>query len=251
MRFVQATLPSDLDSLILVPLGDFHKGNPLHDRPGLTRAIAWIVERPNAYTVLLGDYGEFVTKSSVGEIYNQMEPQEQKKEVIADLAPLRGRVLAVCAGNHDLRIYRDTGLKPAEDIAASLDAPYVEDGTLIWLRFGRYKGRQRSYHVYATHGWAGGKQAGNKLNNLVGIGGHVDADVYLLGHGHVVTPFKKLRLRIDERAGRAKYDTQAFLSCASFLGWGGYAERGGYPPGARGLPRVILEAKERDMEVTM
>jgi predicted MPP superfamily phosphohydrolase len=113
-------LSSKFNEVIIIPLSDVHYGNPMFSAHHLQRAIDFILSKPNHYTLLNGDLCECVLKSSKGDVYSQeFNSQAQRDFIIDAFMPLAkaGRILALCQGNHEERIYREAGIDICSDMA--------------------------------------------------------------------------------------------------------------------------------------
>lgn len=230
-------------SLEIDPLADAHFGNPYFSQHHFDKALARL-EIPNVYTVLMGDLLECVLKNSKGDVYGQTaSPQDQRDWIIKQLYPYRHKILGMCAGNHERRIFQETGIDVCKDIANALDVPYRNEGILLKVMFGdncnRTKGQPYTYFIYATHGYGGARTKSAKAVKVERLATWIDADVYIMAHDHVVNLAPDVYLKPDPRG---MIDDDGFLSGAiiakekilvktnAYLKWGGYSEAGGFPP---------------------
>ena len=84
-----------------------------------------------------GDLCESAIKTSKGDIFHQVgTPQDQRDWVIQTLAPISKQILGFTTGNHENRIYNDTGIDLTADIANAFEVPYRSEGMLFKLSFG-------------------------------------------------------------------------------------------------------------------
>lgn len=248
------TLSPDLKYIELFGLADAHRGNPFHDRNCWLRAIDYIANKPEAYAVLVGDLCECVVAGSKGDTYTQREtPQEQMDGIIADLMPIKAKILGATTGNHEQRIYERTGLDISKIIAAKLGVPYDPDGILLKVSFGnnnnRTAGAPFTYWVHASHGFGGARTRGAKLAKVERMASFVMSDVAMMGHDHDAALLPYEVLSPDPRGtpteggwtrGKTTARRTLLVKCASFVKWGGYARSKGFAPSNLLSPTVLL-----------
>ncbi len=249
------TLSKKFKELLIVPTADIHYDNPLFSKHHFEKHIDFILGHPNCYTVGVGDYCEAVTKISKGDIFKQRaSPQEQRDWIIEKLKPIKDRILGMVSGNHDQRIYDLTGIDICKDIAKALNVPYRPEGILLKISFGdnnsRVDGRPYTYFIYATHGYGGARTKSAKAVKVERVATWIDADCYIMSHDHVVNVAPDVylvpdnRTHLDEESGFNVGSIQAhrkvLVKSNAFIKWGGYSERGGFPPVDLETPLIKL-----------
>jgi len=251
MRLIRVDLPSDLERVALVFLSDLHLGDPLHIGPAADKAVGWIAASPERRAILGGDLLNYATKNSKSDGTKDLTIEEQYRMAQSVLGPILGQVLVALPGNHEFRATRDNQLCPAFALADKLGIPYAADGVYIHLSFGKRStgGGKQHYTIYATHGWGSGKTSGGKLNNLESMTRRVNADIYLMGHGHDPQQFDWDVLDYDPYHQKNVWRQKIGLMSGAWLDWGGYAERMGYPPAAIRLRYVECAAREKSMAI--
>ncbi len=255
LRYFECKLSPKLKQVRLIPLSDFHKGNPLCSDKHILRQRDFIRDNDSVVTVLNGDLCEAVTKQSKGEIYHQLlTPQEQRDWVIELLLPIKNKVLGVTRGNHETRIWNETGIDICEDIAKALGAPYRAEGILLKIVFGgnnsRHPNKPYSYFIYMTHGYGGARTKSAKAVKVERLGTWIHADCYLMSHDHVVNVAPDIYLFPDNRTtldqttgfttGKIKAHRKMLVKTGAFLKWGSYAEAGGFPPVDLSQPIIMF-----------
>lgn len=263
LRWFGHILPTDLKELKLVAIGDLHHGNPLSSVKHLDRTLE-LVSNLNAYIILTGDLCESSLRTSKGDIYRQVgTPQEQRDWVLNKLYPFKDHILGQVSGNHENRIYNETGIDISKDIAESLGVPYRAEGLLLKISFGdnnnRTKGKPYTYWVYATHGYGGARTKSAKAIKVERLATWIDADIYFMSHDHVVNVAPDVYLKPDNRGtmkdgfltGKVTAHRKVLIKTNAFLKWGGYSEMLGFPPvdlespivtlSGEGIPRVRVE----------
>jgi len=237
----------------IVPLSDLHIGEEGFDEARFIEFRDWIRDTPNTYAILVGDILNCATKTSKSDIYGEkLNPSEAKRKAISILSPIKEKILASVSGNHEFRVYRESGNDIAEDLAVMLGVPYAREGVLINMKFRPYDTKGAvNYTLYATHGHGGGGTKGSKTNVLNRMASIIEADIYICGHIHFMTTFSDYRFMPDIQRGRINRVKHTYVSSAGFLKWGGYAEQMMLPPGKLGAPRIRLSGIKKDFHVSI
>ncbi len=242
--------------LWIAPLSDCHYGNPLFSEHHFIRTIRTINSKPFIFTILNGDLIECTTKTSVGDIYEQIgDPQEQRDWMIERLRPIKHKILGMTMGNHEMRI-KQSGIDICRDIATALDIPYRPEGITTRVMFGSgndgHPDRPYIYDIYATHGYGGARTKGGKSVKVERSGHFVHADVYLMSHDHEVNVAEDNYLMptssasdIGKRWQTGKFfaHRKLLVKTNSYLKWGGYAEMKGFSPNGLFTPIIKLSGE--------
>lgn len=254
MRYVVKDLGA-LEHAYILPLGDIHIGAPEYNEKKFLKFRDWVAQTPNTFVVLPGDILNCATKTSKSDTYSETMPvQEAKKYAVKVLEPIKGKILGIVRGNHEARVWRESGDDPAEDIAMALGVDYNPHGLYLNLKVGQYHKTRDSrinYLFYMTHGHGGGSTKGAKTNVLAKTSNIVDADCYVVGHIHFMNTFKDKYLRPDVKHSRMEFVTRTYVSAGSFLDWGGYSEDMMLPPSKLGAPRIRLDGGRKDLHVSI
>ncbi len=244
LRWFGRTLPKTLKQLRVFPFSDLHYGNPYCSLKHAQRTLKAVAENPDTYLLANGDLIEAALKTSVGDVYSQkVTPQEQRDAVIALLMPVKDKVLGMTGGNHEARIYKETGIDISKDIAKALGVPYRAEGILLKISFGQGNNRTKdapyTYWVYATHGYGGARTNGAKSVKVERTSTYIHADVYIMSHDHTVNAARSVYLLPDPRgtvnkdgfmSGLLKAHKKILVKSSAYVKWGGYAETGGFAP---------------------
>ncbi len=243
--YYACNLPKELETVWIVPISDAHYGNPLFSMKHFMRTVNYINDNEFVYTLLNGDLIEAVTKASLGDIYKQkITPQEQRDRMIEMLLPIKDKILGMVTGNHERRIYNETGVDLSADIAMALGVPYRSSGMILKISFGsgnnRMPDRPYVFWLYMTHGYGGARTKSAKAIKAERLASFVDADVYLMSHDHVAnaSPDNYLvpdnRTHFDEEKGftigHVRAHRKVEVKTNAYLKWGDYSEMGGFPP---------------------
>jgi len=225
----------------IIPLGDFHIGTKQHMQEEFRRTIQYAKDHSNCYLILMGDMMDNITRSSVGEIFEQtIPPQEQVEAVIDELWDVRKKILWLHQGNHEERSMREAGVDSAKYIADVLGVPYegyfVKKPKILDVRGERYT-------IYSTHGYSGATSYGGKVNVIKKLAGSFDADIYLMGHVHdlIIIP------QTIKTSGQPR--TRYFVITGHYTAYGGYAQKKGYEAGLTGSPLITLSGREHRINV--
>lgn len=254
LRWFGKILSFNLTEVTIIVLSDLHYGNPYCSVKHFQRTLDFIRDNKNCYCFLNGDLLEAVTKASVGDIYQQkITPQEQRDEVTALLMPIKNKVLGMTTGNHEQRIYKETGVDLSADIARELGIPYRPEGMLFKLAFGKgnesHKEKPYVFWSYITHGYGGARTKPAKAVKVERAATWLHADWYAMSHDHVVNVAPTIYLMPDNRGtldedgfltGKVNAKREMLVKTNAYLKWGGYSEIGGFPPSDLRTPIISL-----------
>jgi hypothetical protein len=260
LRWFGKVLSSELKDVLMIILSDLHYGNPNCSVKHFQRTVDFIQAKKNCYCFLNGDMCESAIRTSKGDIFKQVgTPQDQRDWVIEHLKPIKEKILGVTTGNHESRIYNETGMDISKDIATALDAPYRSEGMLYKLSFGDdnswHKGKPFVFWSYITHGYGGARTKSAKAVKLERTASYIHADYYAMSHDHVVNVAPNLYLMPDNRgtvngdgflSGRVTAKREMLVKTNAYLKWGNYAESGGFSPSDLATPLIqLLTPKSR------
>ena len=262
LRWFGGILPPELTQVRIVVISDLHYGNPYCSTNHFQRTLNYINENKDCYCFLNGDLCESSIRTSKGDIFKQVgTPQEQRDWVIEQLLPIKDKVLGVTTGNHEHRIYNETGVDITSDIAAALGTPYRPDGMLYKLSFGdnnnRTKGQPFVFWSYITHGYGGARTKSAKAAKVERLSTWVHADWYAMSHDHVVNVAPDVYLIPDNRGtvdkdtgfltGKVTAHREMLIKTNAYIKWGGYSEFLGFPPSDLATPVILLLTPKSDM----
>lgn len=258
LRYYAQTLNPELKYLELYILSDVHYGNPFSDTGKFLEQLAYIKNTDNAYIIFNGDLCESALRTSKGDIFRQVgTPQDQRDWMIEHLRAIKDKVLAMCSGNHEDRIYNETGIDISKDIASALGCPYDPDGVYLKLSFGNgnrdCNGRPWVYWINTTHGYGGARTKASKAIKVERQGYMVHADIHAMSHDHVVNAAPDIFLSPDKRTfpdkdtgfmvGKVTAHRKMLIKTNAFLKWGGYSRKGGFPPTDLVTPTIWLRGE--------
>ena len=256
MRTISINLPETLEALDIHVLGDWHVGDPLCDIESVRAALDAVESSPNACCVLGGDLCDMALRDSVGDVYgSDADPMAQVEAVVKLLEPVKDKIFCMVRGNHENRVYKQTGVDPLAFAAAQLGIieRYSATSALVFISFGHdtKHGGPLLYTLYAIHGSGGGSKVGGKLQRAAELTSIVDCDIYCHGHIHLPGVFKTATRRIDYGHRQTVWAEHLFVTGGSSLDYGGYAEAGGMPPSAKTHPVIHLTSGKKRCSATV
>ena len=224
------------DELYIHMLYDLHIGAETTDLNLIQKEIDLIAKDDNRYFVLGGDILDMAIVGSIASAYGS-QPHEDIKQFMSLFDPIMDKCLAAIKGNHENRLNKSVGI----DILGLLlpSDIYAGDTALLDVNYSK----DSKYSFFIFHGTGGGRTKGSKMNAAHrGKDVIVDADFYVSGHTHD-TLYSKDKILLKEN-NHIKYKERRYLTCGSYLEWGGYAEAKLLPPGSLGSPIVKLHKNE-------
>lgn len=156
----------------LYPFGDVHYGSPQCNIQFVHQYINHIADDPDGYWVGMGDFMENAITGSLSDVYTQTaSPEEQAKQIVKWLEPIKHKGLFMVGGNHERRTHRATGMIPEEYISAELGrneegkrwVPFLGFSVYATFQMNRCK-NPNSFRCYFHHNKGGGATKGGKVN---------------------------------------------------------------------------------------
>lgn len=238
----------------IYPVSDTHVGDILFHHVEFQRFIEFILEKPNRFIVLNGDLINNNLANSVGSVYEDIiSPNDQIKEIVRMLLPVRERIWVMVGGNHEQRTKKEVSMDVTEHMAEKLGVPYSEDEAFLKVRIGKnpVNSKKLVYSIYMTHGNGGGKKPGGKLNNLEDLSKNILADIYIAGHGHTRLGHKPVFRLPDLRNNKIVEVEQLFTMAAGWLKYGGYPVRKMLRQQVRGSHPVRIYGTHKESTATI
>ena len=243
-------------------MGDFHCGDPAglggksEEGKFATKKfrdmVKWIKDKPYAYTFLMGDLFDSVTKTSLGNVYEQCFNIKTAKEYLTEeLKPIKEKILGSIGGNHEARIEKAVGDNPVNDLCYRLGIDYFPSWcAYLYLNVGEMRGgkcedkrRPIVYTLYLHHLIGGGATSGGKFNRVKKLKSMAMADVYCGAHVHLKGVFKEKYVIPDVRYKTLTEIQQAYALTGSFMGYADYSIEGMYEKPATGAVRIRLNGE--------
>lgn len=217
-------------------IADVHLGAAECDIDGFKKLLNKIEQDKNAYLVIVGDLIDNATRSSVGDIYEGLNPREQINLAISLLEPIKNRVLAGVSGNHEMRTYKETSLDPMGLIfwQLGIEDKYRTNTAFLRLRINDATGTVRqSVSFCLVHG----KSANKRKNFSYALEG---VDVLVTGHTHDGAIDRPSHIVFSQKGNVYMRDVISVVA-TSWLRYdlGGYAVANLYMPKATSCPQYI------------
>jgi len=250
VKIIRADLTKH-DFIYLVPLSDMHIGAPQTDIDAIKGYIDWIAGEENAYTLLNGDLFNAATKQSTPELYEYEDMVTPDKELLmleALLKPIAKKILAACAGGHELKnLFKTIGADYMWHLMRNLgrEKVYARDGGILKIKIKPVNKRDDLFFkIVYTHGWGGARTRGAKMRKLEYLASATHADIYILSHDHTQN------LTRDNYLDTPTWEDDSIVvhrkmlvATGGFLGYAGYPMRAGYQPADLGTPRIRIGKK--------
>lgn len=258
MKCIKHSL-GNFDQLQILPLADLHIGDIHTDGKKIQEWLAYIKDTPNCFTILNGDLCNVAIKSSLSDIYGENPmPMQQLEQCVKLFGPIKDKILAVTAGNHEQRIYKTDGLDMTQIMCNQLEIGdlYSPTSVLLFIQFGDKGGHANhwpvQYTIFAHHGsGAGGRKEGGKIQRLADLANIVDADCYLMSHTHLPAVTRTSYYRVDRRRFTTIKVDRLFVNTSSTLEYGGYGEFYAYKPNSLETPLIILDGHKHKMQAVL
>lgn len=232
----QITIPCQLnDKHKIIPFGDVHRDTLGCDEDRwqwfLKKSETTTIENPSTWFLSMGDTHDFGSFSEVKKIKASalhqttmekfdMMAQEDNRKFCQEIGFMRGKMLGFIEGNHGWVM--SDGKTANEDLAERMGSEslgWLCHYTLNFQFKDRSKGSQNVY-IVACHGKAGGKTAGNSVNQVDWLRNIFPAaDIYIMAHDHErwVRPVNVLMPVIAKGGIKLKQKRQLLCRSGSFL----------------------------------
>lgn len=248
----------DHKEIQILPLADWHNGDPRSDMKRIMGYLDFLRNTPNAYAILNGDLMNTAIRSSLSDVYSEtISPMKQLEQCVKLFDGLQDKVLSIQPGNHELRIWRNDGLDMTQMLATQLNIGdrYSPESSLVFVSFGKWAAHRHNekvtYSIYCVHGDGGGRTEGAKVNRLMQLASIIDADIYIHSHTHTPAIVKQNYFRVSTTNKSVRQVDKLFINTGAALEWGGYAELKSYKPSCLDTPVIHLDGTRRKMSATL
>ena len=248
----------EFQQLQILPLADLHIGDIHSDGKKINEWLTYIGETDNCYCILNGDLCDNAIRTSIGDTYAAtLSPMAQLEQAVKLFGPIKDKILAVTAGNHEARTYRTDGIDMTQVICNQLEIGdrYAPESALLFIQFGKQSKTMHNwpmlYSIYCVHGSGGGRKEGGKINRLVDLANIVDADIYIHSHVHTPAVVRNSYFRTDTRHCTAYKVDRLFVNTSSSLEYGGYGEAQSFKPNSLETPLILLDGAKRGMRAVL
>lgn len=239
----------------LIPVGDIHLGDPSCDTKLLEGTIDYIKNSKDTISIGMGDYMNCATTTSVSDTYlSKMTPQQEYNAILEYLTPIKHKLVGLLIGNHEWRVWKESGVNLVKTLAKDLEIPYLGWAVFLKVSVGTNPDprRNQSYVIYATHGNSSAWTPEGKIRAVRRLAEGFNADVYLMGHLHDVAVEIDERLAVDKRLKCTKRKKSYYVITGHFLDYqDSYAEMKAMKPSKKGVPKIKLYGDRYDMHVSV
>ena len=231
----------------LIPLGDVHLGSPTCNIKKFIETIDYI-KKSGSLVILMGDLMEAASRHSVGAGWVEQTgtPQDQLDFFEQILYPIRKQILVVLDGNHEHRIWIQTGIHVSKILAKHLGVPYGGYSCFVKLRV-----QKQNYILHAQHGSSSAWYPQTKITAAIRTAQHTNADVFLYGHTHELMSLALDRREFDIRSRTIKRRKVYFCLTGGFLDYeGSYAQRKNLYPTKSGVAKLKFFGNHWDVHIS-
>jgi hypothetical protein len=239
---------TDENKKLLVPIGDLHYG-AINSDVDKFQATLEFCRQANAWILLMGDLMEASTRYSIGAgVYEQaITPQQQLDDVVAMLEPYKDLIIGSHMGNHEFRIYKETGINIMKVMCKLLKMRYLGYAVNHVLHVGNQR-----YVVFSTHGSSGATLRHTKIKKVLDVSAWNKSDLYLYAHVHTLDMKSDEYREYDSRNKTMVSKKRYFVLTGSFLRYDdSYAEMKNYQPERVGVANIHLDGTKFDIHVSI
>lgn len=227
LKLIVKEFPAELEALRVYAIGDVHVGSEQFDEEAIKKKIKIIEADPAAAVCLCGDLADYGLKTSISNIYQQtMSPRDQQEYVYELFYPIKDKIVACTAGNHEYRITREVGTCPLYDLTVrwGIQDVYRENVAITKYKFGTMagrKGKQVCFISVTSHGSTRNKHRKFSV-------GFDNIDFFISGHSHQSEYSPRGRIRVDRINETAKWVPVKEIVVDAHLKPGGYSLKNEY-----------------------
>ena len=260
MIYLESHIPEKVGYII--PVGDLHFADRAFKYLSYKKLLGyrdWVMQNPNSRMFLGGDLFNVATLQSKTSPFSQrMSVNEEMKEIVEILSPVKKQIVGAIEGNHERRAMDFLDLSLTEALCGKLDIPYMGISGVINFKVGK-KGSlvggqwHQNYYIYFHHTTGGGATIGGGLNRVEKLGNIMEnVDCYCGFHNHKLSMAKATIYRPNPDSKKVDERVVSFLTCGGYLQYdGSYAETGMLRPSKLGSPRIRLDGLKHDVHINL
>lgn len=250
MRVITRVYSRGTEYLTLYPIADVHWGAAECMEREFQAYLRKIESDQTAAVLLAGDLLNNGVKSSKTDVYKEKYPPDVQKEMMIDLLmPIRDKIVAGVAGNHEYRTVKESCQDVMKDIFMALQIKdrYTPDAAFVKISLGEKPNKKpATYMIYLTHGNGGGAALGSGIsrqdNYQISIEG---VDISISGHTHKPAKVPSARLVFDSRNNNIVRSNTLIFVCTAWLDYGGYPVRAQMRPTAFYPDAIRLDGRQK------
>jgi len=149
-------------------------------------------------------------------------------------------------GNHEFRVYKSSGVDIAKMMAQELNVPYFG-----WAKLHRIRVGKETYTIYTCHGASGAKLPTSKIKAAFNMGDVVNAEVYAMGHVHMLGHQSRMHYETDNRNHTIHETEKHYVLTGHYLNfWGSYAHMSNMEPNRQGSVKLKLHGDEHVIRIS-
>jgi len=237
----------NLDKIQLIPFGDVHYGAKECDIGRAKKTIDWIKDHKDARVILMGDILNSATRTSVGAgTFDENKSGQVQYDFMVDLLkPIKHKIYGGLIGNHEFRVFKDTGYNITKMMAKELNHKYYGFGCFIKLQV-----KNQNYIIYATHGASGATLPYTKIKRALDMGRYIDSDILLYAHVHSLQVHTQEHKHVNLRNKTVEKTKRYYVLTGHFLKYeDSYAEQKNIMPEKEGSPTITFTGEEKHIRV--
>ena len=244
MKYIRTTPQSEDTKLVF--LGDVHYGAKGTNHKLYQEYKEYIMNTDNLKVILMGDMLETAQTNSIGAgaFEQNVQPQEQYEWLLSEMKDMQDKILLSHNGNHEKRIYKNSGIDIMKNVCASLHIPYASAGAITRLKIGKI-----GYNIYSIHGSGGSRSLPTKMTRHMKITNHItNAHITAMGHVHELHVWKTPRVSGDIENKKILYGEVTRVLTGHFLKYNEtYAEEASMEPSRLGAAILQLSGTKRQI----
>ena len=251
MRVITKAYPRETEHLTLYPISDVHLGAAECMEREFQSYLKKIEADQTAAVLLAGDLLNNGVKSSKTDVYKEKYPPDVQKEMMIDLLePIKDKIVAGCAGNHEYRTVKESCQDVMKDVFVALQIKdrYTPDAAFVKISLGEKQNRKpATYMIYLAHGCGGGSMLGTGVSKQDSYQLSIEGvDISVTGHTHKPAKVPSARLIFDSRNNNIVKSNTLIFVCTAWLDYAGYPERAQMRPTAFYPDTIRLDGRKKE-----
>jgi predicted phosphodiesterase len=236
----------------IVPLGDVQYGNINTDIDKFKETIKYIKNKPDCYTILMGDMCEGITVcdkrldplSITPHLRDRLDniAMSEYEEMRNMLRPIRKKILCSIRGNHGETMRKYHGVDFDGWLCSELGI--TNAGYMALMRVSIKDVHAPPVTMFLQHGFSASRKKGAKVNAIEDLAAGWEFDIACLGHSHELNVSSNVYIRMDKQ-GHLTNSKRYFCHTGSYLnsyqeGTFNYSEVKAYPPLKTGSVKIMF-----------
>lgn len=242
------------EDTVIIPVGDVHLGAKEHCRKAWDEFCETVLNRKNTYLIIGGDLMNNALKNSLSNVYEDvLSPSEQKAQLVAQLTPLKDRILCGVQGNHERRTSRDADQDPLYDVFCKMDIEdrYRQNAAFLKVCFGEITDHRRPAYTFGVvHGNGSSIYTVSSASKAERFGMSIDGiDCLISFHTHKPLDAPIGKLVVDKYNNIVSIKPWRLVVASSWLNYSSYAIQKLLTPTATVHQEIWLRASDKELKV--